>query len=170
MGLEDAIYTYIETRDGDDLVKILRRDGSYLREYGCEIYRGFTCLRDSLREGDVVEQINFVTSWTTEPQVAEYFAKYNKELLKYDEVVLGELGIGNHEVDEYIYPVVFVCTNPVSVLAVEEHIDLSELVEVTNNEHEVVSFEDSQFTIDIVNFVSLDNYEGYLVNVSQYKR
>lgn len=167
--LKQSLYDYVENRDTYTLIRQLEQ-GDYLKPYDGTLYRGFTTLANTLEQGDIVPCMYGVTSWTSDFNTAKAFADYNKELIYSDYNVLEDLGLCEQDIDEYIIPTIFVCNNPASVLNVSDYIDSTELQNVEHDEYEFISYTDTYFVVDKVNYVELDNYSGYVINVSQLNR
>lgn len=168
MDLIESIYDYVETRNQDDLVRCLTENPEYLQSHTQTLYRGFSVPDNSLVEGDLLPKLDYLTSWTTNFDTARHFANYNRDLLKFDHVVLADLGISSEDVNECISRVIFICENPISVLGVEDHIDLAELPEEMRTEQEYISFDNTEFVITKVEpTLSDDNSNSYLIYVSQ---
>jgi len=173
--IKDAILDYMDNRDNTELVKILNNNKNIFKRINKPLFRGFTTLKNSLKVGDKIKQIDFVTSWSIDKETAEYFAIYNMDLLAYDGIVLKELGVITDELDAKLIdidlkvsPMLICCRNAFSCVDFDDYVTGEDLNKYDlRYEAEVVTFKNTEFIIKKIEEYIIDEIKGYLVEVEQ---
>lgn len=162
--LIDVLWRWTEERNSEDIYMFLKENKEFLSTYNDEVYRGYTCLEDTVKVGDILEANDYVMSWTKRMVVAKTFTNYNKDLLKMDDVALSNLGITSKDVDDKVFGLIFIWKNPRNILDVNKYTHGDD--EFTNShEEEVLMMTETRLVVTNVEKAELNRL--YIVTVEE---